>query len=93
MTGPLKIGHVGSQNLTTSQTFVTHNFLLQYGMATQFSQIVQNLTGFPTQLTEPKYYISVLKYVSSNYMVYFSPHALYLQAWSHIILQYFTSEM
>ena len=45
MTGPAKIGHVGSQNLTTFQTSVTHNFLLQYGMATQFSEIVHNLTG------------------------------------------------
>ena len=39
VTGPAKIGHVGSQNLTTFQTFATHNFLLQYGMATQFSEI------------------------------------------------------
>ena len=54
VTGPAKIGHVGSQNLITFQTFVTHNFLLQYGMATQFSEIVHNLTGFPTHLTEPK---------------------------------------
>ena len=55
MTGPAKIGHVGSQNLTTFQTFVAHNFLLQYGMATQFSEIVYNLTGFPTHLTEPEH--------------------------------------
>ena len=27
--------------------FVTHNLSLQYGMATQFSEIVHNLTGFP----------------------------------------------
>ena len=67
VTGPAKIGHVGSQNLTTFQTF-THNFLLQHGMATHFSEIVHNLTGFPTHLTEPKYYISVLRYVSSNYV-------------------------
>jgi len=53
VTGPAKIGHVGSQNLTTFQTFVTYNFLFQYGMATQFSEIVHNLTGFPTHLTEP----------------------------------------
>ena len=85
MTGPAKIGHVSLQNSTTFQTFVTHNFLLQYGMVTQFSEIVHNLTGFPTHLTEPKYYISVLRYVSSNNMVYFSPHALFLQARSHII--------
>ena len=52
MAGPEKIGHVGSQNLTF-QTFVTHNFLLQYGMATQFSEIVHNLTSFPTHLAEP----------------------------------------
>ena len=63
VTGPAKIGHVGSQNLTTFQTFVTHNFLLQYGMATQFLENVHNLTGFPTNLTEPKYYISVLRYI------------------------------
>ena len=56
VTGPAKIGHVGSQNSTTFQTFVTHNFLLQYDMATQFSEIVHNLTGFLTHLTESKYY-------------------------------------
>ena len=54
VTGPAKKGHVGSQNLTTFQTFVTHNFLLQYGMATQFTEIVHNLTGFSTHHTEPK---------------------------------------
>ena len=75
MTGPAKIGHVSSQNLTTFQTFVTHNFLLQYGMATKFSLIAHNLTGFPTHLTEQKYYISLLRYALSNHMVYFSPHA------------------
>ena len=85
MTEPAKIGHVGSQNLTTFQTFVTHNFLLQYAMATQFSQIVHNLTGFPTHLTEPKYFFSVLRYVSSNHIVHFSPHALFSQAWSHLL--------
>jgi len=37
VTGPAKIGHVGSRNLTIFKTFATHNFLLQYGMATQFS--------------------------------------------------------
>ena len=83
MTEPAKIGHVGSQKLTTFQTFVTHTFLLQYGMATQFSEIVHNLTGFPTHITEPKYCISVLRYVSSNHKVYFSPYALFLQARSH----------
>ena len=57
VTGPAKIGHVGSQNWTTFQIFVTHNFLLQYDMATQFLEIVHNLTGFPTHVTEPKYYI------------------------------------
>jgi len=86
VTGPVKIGHVDYQNLTTFQTFVTHNFLLQYGMATKFSEIVHNLTGFPTHLTETKYYISVLRYVSPNHMVYFSPHALFSQAQSHLIL-------
>ena len=31
VTGPVKIGHVGSKNLTTFQTFGSHNFLFQYG--------------------------------------------------------------
>ena len=88
VTGPAKIGHVGSKNLTTFQTFVTHNFLLQYGMATQFSEIVHNLTGFPAHLTEPKYFISVLTYVSSNHMVYFSPHLLFSHAWSQIAVRF-----
>jgi len=86
VTGPAKIGHVGTQNLTTFQTFVTHNYLLQYGMTTQFPEIGHNLIGFPTRLTEPIYYISVLRYISSNQMVYFSPHALFSQARSHILL-------
>jgi len=64
VTGPAKIGYVGSQNLDIFQTFVTHNFLLQYGIATRFSEIVRNLTGSPIHLTEPKYYISVLRNVS-----------------------------
>ena len=88
MTGPVKIGHVGSQNLTTFQTFVTHNFVLKYGMATQLPEIVQNLTGFSTHFTEPKYYISVLRYISSNYMIHFSPHALFSQARSHFYFDF-----
>ena len=52
MTGPAKIGHLGSQNLTIFQTFATHNFLLQYGMATLFSEIVHDLTSFIKHLTE-----------------------------------------
>ena len=72
--------YMGSQNFTTFLTFVTHDFLLRYGMATQFSDVVYNLTGFLTHFTKPKYYISVLRYVSSNQMIYFSPYALFLQA-------------
>ena len=45
---------------------------------------MHNLTGFPTNLKEPKYYISVLRYVSSNHVVHFSLHALFSQAQSHI---------
>ena len=78
MIGPAKIGYVGSQNLTTF-------LLLQYGMATQFSEIVHNLTGFPKHFTEPKCYISALRYISSNHMVYFSSHALFSQAWSQLL--------
>ena len=80
MTGPAKIGHVGSKNLTTFQTFGSHNFLFQYGKATKFSELVDNLFGFTNFLTESKYYISVLGYVLSNDMVYFNPHSLFLQA-------------
>jgi len=80
VTGTAKIGHVGFQNLATFQTFGSHNFLFQYGMATKFSRFVDNLFGFIALLTESKYYISVLRYISSNGMVYFSPHALFLQA-------------
>jgi len=69
---------VGSQNLTNFQTFV------QYGLATQFSEIVHNLTSFLTRLTEPKCYFSELRYALSNYMVYFSPHALFSQVWSQL---------
>ena len=62
-----------------------HNFLFQYGMATKFSRFVDNLFGFNKLLTESKYYISVLRYVESNNMVCFSPHALFSKAWSHIL--------
>ena len=64
----------------TIQTFGSLNFLFQYGTATKFSRYIDNLFGFTTLLTESKYYISVLRYVSSNDIVYFSPHALFLQA-------------
>ena len=46
----------------------------------KFSRFVDNLFGFTTLLTESKYYISVLRCVSLNDMVYFSLHALFLQA-------------
>jgi len=62
-----------------------HNFLYQYGTATKFYRFVDNLFGFTTLLKESKCYISVLRYVSPNNMVYFSPHALFLQAWSQIV--------
>jgi len=85
VTRPAKIGHVGCQNLTTFQTFGFHKFLFQYGTATKNSEFVDNLFSFTTLLTESKYYISVLRYVSPNDMVYISPHALFLQAQSHIV--------
>jgi len=55
-------------------------------MATKFSRFVDNLLnfGFTALLRESKYYISVLRYVSSNDMVYFSPHTLFSQARSHL---------
>ena len=68
-------------------TFGSHNFLFQYGTATKISELVDNLFGFRTLFTESKYYISALRYVLSNDMAYFSPHALFLQAQSQIYLQ------
>ena len=53
-------------------------------MATKFSKFIDNLFGFNKLLTESKYYISALRYVESNNMAYFSPHALFSQAQSHI---------
>ena len=53
-------------------------------MATKYSRFVDNLFGFNKLLTDSKYYISVFRYVESNNMEYFSPHALFLQARSHM---------
>ena len=53
-------------------------------MAPKFLRVVDNLFGFNKLLTESKYYISVLRYVESNNMAYFSPHALFSQARSHL---------
>ena len=86
VTGPAKIGHVGSQNLIIFQTFGSHNILFRYGTATKISELVDNLFGFRTLLTETKYYISALRYVLSNDVVYFSPHALFSQARSQILI-------
>ena len=85
MTGPAKIGHLCYQNLATFQNFNSHNFLFQYGTATKISKFVDNLFGFTALLTESKYYISALRYISSNDIVYFSPHALFSQARSQFV--------
>ena len=55
VTGPAKIGHVGSQNLTTFQTSDSHNFQFQYSTATKISEFVNYLIDFTTLLTESKY--------------------------------------
>ena len=47
--------------------------------------------GFTTLLTESKYSISVWRYVLSNGMVYFSPHALFSQAGSQMLWVAFTT--
>ena len=83
MTKPAKIGHLGSQNLTTFQSFGSHSFSFQYG---KISELVIIFLGFTTLLTESKYSISVWRYVLSNGMVYFSPHALFSQAGSQMVL-------
>jgi len=74
VTGPAKIGHVGSKNLTTFQTFGSHNLLFQCGTATNFSASINNLFGFKKLLTEFNYYISVLRYFSSNDIVAHMPY-------------------
>ena len=91
VTGPAKIGHEGSQNLITFQTFFTHNFLLQHDIVTKFSEFIYKLYGFTTQLAESKC-IPVLRYVSFNDMVYFIPIALFSQAWSQLWSQYVSVE-
>ena len=50
--------------MTTFQTFGSHYFLFLYGTATKFARFVDNLFGFTKLLTESKYYISVLRYVT-----------------------------
>jgi len=61
-------------------------------MATKISECADNLFGFITLLAESKYFISVLRYVSSNDIVYFSPLALFLQARSQLILIHYKIE-
>ena len=60
-------------------TFYSNN-----STATKFFKFVDNLFGIKMLLTESKYCFSVLRYVSSNDMVYFSPHALFSQARSQL---------
>ena len=56
MTGPAKIGHVGSQNLTSFKLLaLMKRILFQYGVATKVSEFVDNLFGFTTLLTESKH--------------------------------------
>jgi len=44
VTKPAKIGHLGSQNLTTFQSFGSHNFLFQYGMIAKISELADNFS-------------------------------------------------
>jgi len=68
VTGPAKIGHVGSQNLTKFQNSGSYKILFQHGTAIKKSELVENIFGFTTLLTESKYQISELRYVLSNDM-------------------------
>ena len=85
VTGPAKIGHVGSQSLTTFQTFGFHNFLFQYGTATKFQSLLIIYLASKHCLQTIQLNFSIEIYVLSNKMVHFSPHALFSQARSQFV--------
>ena len=61
MTGPVKIGHVGTCFCLLFQAFITHNVLYHYTMALQFSAHSKHLIDFMMQvIAEYKYSVPVL---------------------------------
>jgi len=48
VTGPAKVGHVGSQNLTNFQTSGSYKILFQHGTAIKISELIDNIFGFTT---------------------------------------------
>ena len=64
VTGPAKIGHVGTQNLTTFQTFMCQNVFITYAMTMQVLSLTKHLIGVIMQVTESRYSIPVLRYNS-----------------------------
>ena len=62
MTRPAKIGYVDTQNLSTFQTFMTHNFLCSYHITMYFSALTKCLVGCIIQVTDCIYSIVVLRY-------------------------------
>ena len=62
MTGPAKIGHVGTRFLPTFSNFTTHNVLHHYAMELQLSAVSKHLIGIIMQVTEWKYTFPVLRY-------------------------------
>ena len=58
---PVKIGHVGTQNLTTffKCSYAIYGALVNYAMATQFSALIKHLVDCIIQVTECRYSIPV----------------------------------
>jgi len=54
-------------------------------MAMKFTTRIKHLMGFIVQVTDQKYSVAVLR---NDLLCKYSlcPHALFLQAWSHIII-------
>ena len=62
MTRPATIGYVDTQNLSTFQTFMTHNFLCDYHITIYFSTLTKYLVGCIIQVPDCIYSIVVLRY-------------------------------
>ena len=62
VTGPVIIGHVGTDFYLLFHTFITHNVLYHYTMTLQFSVHSKNLIGIMMQVTEWKYTFPALGY-------------------------------
>ena len=68
----------------TFQTFGSHNFLFQYGIAIKFSELVDNLFGFTNFLTESNYYTFQYWDISHQMTWYILAHMPYFCRPGHI---------